>query len=111
MLKKNAECSSIKFYHGVRDIGLLEVQPLDDDSEFKEEFRARGERFVALRGKHYLEYKGDEYENDGMGATPLALDLSQNPSSTGVKVPIYSSIGMLVNFQVKPLHLRCSGQS
>ena len=42
----------------IRDIGSLPVQFLNNDDEIKEKLRVRGQKFVELIGRHYLDYKG-----------------------------------------------------
>ena len=53
----HANPSSFTFFNDIKDIGSLPAQPLSN-GELKERLKARGEKFVALKGKHYLEYCG-----------------------------------------------------
>ena len=100
----NPDHSKQFFYRGAREIGLLGVQPLCDYEEFKEELKARGKKFVALTGRHYLDYEGHEIAPDSDGATPLSFKLGpiQPPLVPAMPVPMgpMGQVGTLVNFKV-----------
>lgn len=73
------------------EISSLLAQPLYEDGALKARFKARGERFVALRGRHHLHYNGFMIEQNNFGNnTPMA---SQNP------VGVTNGLG---NFRVTP---------
>jgi len=93
-----ADCSKINFYRGAREIGLLDVQPLSDQPDFKRELEERGQRFVALQGRHYRHYEGDK---KGKGACPISLALNLNPvPPQSNPEPLQLHNGTLMNFQV-----------
>ena len=48
----------IPYFIDLKEITLLGVQPLND-TEVRENLKVRGQKFVTLRGMHYLEYKGN----------------------------------------------------
>jgi hypothetical protein len=53
----SADPRCFTFFNDIKDIGSLPAQPLSN-GELKEQLIARGEKFMALKGKHYLEYSG-----------------------------------------------------
>jgi hypothetical protein len=87
----SADPSSFVFFNDIKDIGSLPAQPLSN-GELKDQLIARGEKFVALRGKHYLEYRGF---------------IAYHPAPAAVQLPVpFPAPGMvnMVNF----LHSRVS---
>jgi len=101
--------SKTYYFRGSREIGLLEVQPLADDVELKDKLRARGRAFVALKGRHYKQYAGDEIARDSLGITPLSFNVGPvmappPPPPPPPQAPMGGFPGALTNFKVFTLH-------
>jgi len=62
-----ANCREIPYFKELRKIRLLSAQPLDDTSDLKTQLQSRGESFVKLKGRHYLEYHDSLYQRRNFG--------------------------------------------
>lgn len=63
----NTNNREIPYFKELRKIRLLSAQPLDDTSDLKKQLTSRGESFVQLKGRHYLEYHDALYQRRNFG--------------------------------------------
>jgi|SRR5277367_1394370 len=72
------------------EISSLPAQPLYEDVTLKTMFKARGERFVALRGRHHLQYNGlmIDINTYGPGISPNPVGVTKGLGGFRVIPPI-----------------------